>query len=152
MKLERHNKILELLDSNEIETQEELVRCLHEAGFPVTQSTVSRDIRELNLTKTLNEQGRSVYTAQPDGRNPLLHKYSRVLGDAVISMDTAQNILVIKTVPGMAMGVGAALDELKFSEIVGSIAGDDTVMCVCKTAEEAVSVMRNLNQMIQDIQ
>ncbi len=151
MKLDRHNKILELLGEREIETQDELVRCLNEAGFPVTQATVSRDIRELNLTKTMNEEGHSVYTAASGGTNPLLEKYSHVLRDAVVSMDTAQNILVIKTVPGMAMGVGAALDELKFPEIVGSIAGDDTVMCVFKKAEEAVSVMSNLNQMIQDI-
>ncbi|MCI7738512.1 MAG: arginine repressor [Lachnospiraceae bacterium] len=151
MKLKRHTKILELIHEYEIETQEELAQRLEEAGFKVTQATVSRDIRELCLTKVANKKGRSVY-AVLQGQNPnLSEKYSRVLRDAFVSMDTAQNILVIKTVPGMAMGVAAALDELKFSEIIGSIAGDDTVISVIKTADQSLLVMEKLRKILEKL-
>ena len=151
MKLKRHTKILELIHEYEIETQEELAQRLEEAGFKVTQATVSRDIRELCLTKVANKKGRSVY-AVLQGQNPnLSEKYSRVLRDAFVSMDTAQNILVIKTVPGMAMGVAAALDELKFSEIIGSIAGDDTVISVIKTADQSLLVMEKLRKILEEL-
>ena len=151
MKLKRHTKILELIHEYEIETQEELAQRLEEAGFKVTQATVSRDIRELCLTKVANKKGRSVY-AVLQGQNPnLSEKYSRVLRDAFVSMDTSQNILVIKTVPGMAMGVAAALDELKFSEIIGSIAGDDTVISVIKTADQSLLVMEKLRKILEKL-
>ena len=151
MKLKRHTKILELIHEYEIETQEELAQRLEEAGFKVTQATVSRDIRELCLTKVANKKGRSVY-AVLQGQNPnLSEKYSRVLRDAFVSMDTAQNILVIKTVPGMAMGVAAALDELKFSEIIGSIAGDDTVISVIKTSDQSLLVMEKLRKILEKL-
>ena len=151
MKLKRHTKILELIHEYEIETQEELAQRLEEAGFKVTQATVSRDIRELCLTKVANKKGRSVY-AVLQGQNPnLSEKYSRVLRDAFVSMDTAQNILVIKTVPGMAMGVAAALDELKFSEIIGSIDGDDTVISVIKTADQSLLVMEKLRKILEKL-
>ena len=151
MKLKRHTKILELIHEYEIETQEELAQRLEEAGFKVTQATVSRDIRELCLTKVANKKGRSVY-AVLQGQNPnLSEKYSRVLRDAFVSMDTAQNILVIKTVPGMAMGVAAALDELKFSEIIGSIAVDDTVISVIKTADQSLLVMEKLRKILEKL-
>ena len=151
MKLKRHTKILELIHEYEIETKEELAQRLEEAGFKVTQATVSRDIRELCLTKVANKKGRSVY-AVLQGQNPnLSEKYSRVLRDAFVSMDTAQNILVIKTVPGMAMGVAAALDELKFSEIIGSIAGDDTVISVIKTADQSLLVMEKLRKILEKL-
>lgn len=151
MKLKRHTKILELIHEYEIETQEELAQRLEEAGFKVTQATVSRDIRGLCLTKVANKKGRSVY-AVLQGQNPnLSEKYSRVLRDAFVSMDTAQNILVIKTVPGMAMGVAAALDELKFSEIIGSIAGDDTVISVIKTADQSLLVMEKLRKILEKL-
>ena len=151
MKLKRHTKILELIHEYEIETQEELAQRLEEAGFKVTQATVSRDIRELCLTKVANKKGRSIYSVL-QGQNPnLSEKYSRVLRDAFVSMDTAQNILVIKTVPGMAMGVAAALDELKFSEIIGSIAGDDTVMSVIKTADQSLLVMEKLRKILEEL-
>ena len=151
MKLKRHTKILELIHEYEIETQEELAQRLEEAGFKVTQATVSRDIRELCLTKVANKKGRSIY-AVLQGQNPnLSENYSRVLRDAFVSMDTAQNILVIKTVPGMAMGVAAALDELKFGEIIGSIAGDDTVMSVIKTADQSLLVMEKLRKILEEL-
>ncbi len=151
MKLKRHSKILELINEFEIETQEELAQRLDEAGYKVTQATVSRDIRELSLTKVTNGRGRSIYAVLQAPNRNLSEKYSRVLRDAFVSMDTAQNILVIKTVPGMAMGVAAALDELKFHEIIGSIAGDDTVMCVIKTADKSLLVMEKLRKVLENL-
>lgn len=151
MKLNRHTKILELIHEFEIETQGELAHRLKEAGFQVTQATVSRDIRELNLTKIVNKNGKSVYAVLQGQNRNLSEKYSRMLRDAFVSMDTAQNILVMKTVPGMAMGVAAALDELKFGEIIGCIAGDDTIMCVAKTSDQSLLVMEKLRKIIDEL-
>ena len=151
MKLERHSKIIELIHQYEIGTQDELAARLKEAGYKVTQATVSRDIRELNLTKVSGKNGRSHYEVLHSSRQNLSEKYSRVLRDAFISMDMAQNILVIKTVPGMAMGVAAALDELQWKEIVGSIAGDDTIMCAVKSADQTLLVMERLRKVLENI-
>ena len=124
MKVERHSKIVELIGKYEIETQEELAERLNEAGFNVTQATVSRDIRELKLTKMQSESGRQRYMVLESPRGTSAIKYIRILKDGYMSMDMAQNILVIKTVSGMAMAVAAALDAIQFHEIVGCIAGD----------------------------
>ena len=128
MKLERHSKIVELIGKYEIETQEELAERLNQEGYKVTQATVSRDIRELKLTKVQSENGRQRYMVMQN-QAAFSDKYIRILKDGYVSMDMAQNILVIKTVSGMAMAVAAALDEIHFHEIVGCIAGDDTIMC-----------------------
>ena len=114
MKLERHSKIVELIGKYEIETQEELAEKLTQAGFNVTQATVSRDIRELKLTKVPGENGRQRYMVLESPRGTSASKYIRILKDGFVSMDMAQNILVIKTVSGMAMAVAAALDAIKF--------------------------------------
>lgn len=118
MKLERHSKIVELIGKYEIETQEELAEKLTQAGFNVTQATVSRDIRELKLTKVPGENGRQRYMVLESPRGTSASKYIRILKDGFVSMDMAQNILVIKTVSGMAMAVAAALDAIKFHEVV----------------------------------
>ena len=128
MKKDRHQKIKELVEQYEIETQEELADKLKEAGYVVTQATVSRDIRELKLSKIPMGAGRQKYAVLSNNDHYLGDKYIRVLRDGFVSMDMAQNILVIKTVSGMAMAVAAALDAMKLKEIVGSIAGDDTIM------------------------
>lgn len=144
MKLARHEKIIELIHQYNIDTQEELAARLNAAGFKVTQATVSRDIRALNMTKVAGADGKSRY-AILQGHSPELgDKYSRVLKGAVISMDVGQNLVVVKTVPGMAMGVATALDALKWTEILGCIAGDDTIMCACKSAEQALNVLDKL--------
>ena len=115
MKVERHSKIVELIGKYEIETQEELAERLNEAGFNVTQATVSRDIRELKLTKMQSESGRQRYMVLESPRGTSAIKYIRILKDGYMSMDMAQNILVIKTVSGMAMAVAAALDAIPVS-------------------------------------
>ena len=149
MKIARHAKILELIENYDIETQDELAQRLCEEGFVVTQATVSRDIRELKLTKVAMSNGRQKYAALTEANEDLSEKYTRVFRDAFVSMDMAQNILVIKTVSGMAMAVAAALDALKFSEVVGCIAGDDTIMVAVRTVEDTQILMDKIHLMIE---
>ena len=148
MKATRHAKILELVRKYEIETQEELSEWLLKEGYAVTQATVSRDIRELRLTKVM-KNGKQMYAVLNEGDKDLSEKYIRIFRDGFSSMDSAQNILVIKTVPGMAMAVAAALDHMECHEMVGSIAGDDTVMCAIRTVEDTKSIMERLRKMME---
>ncbi len=144
MKKSRHQKIKELVERYEIETQEELADRLREAGCQVTQATVSRDIRELKLSKIPTGEGRQRYTVLVHSDHYLSDKYIRFLKDGFVSMDMAQNILVVKTVSGMAMAVAAAIDAMKLKEIVGSIAGDDTIMMAVRTVEDTETVMEKI--------
>ncbi len=148
MKTERQNKILDLIVKKEIGTQEELLDELNKAGYHVTQATVSRDIREMNLTKVALSDGKLRYVAYRKTEEDLSEKYNRIFKDAFLSMDNAMNMLVIRTVSGMAMAVAAALDDMEFPEIVGSIAGDDTVMCAVRSVEDTVVVMRKLEDIL----
>lgn len=149
MKTKRQAKILELIKKYEIETQEELSDYLEKEGYQVTQATVSRDIRELKLTKMAMAAGKQKYVALSEPKEDMMEKYGRVFQDGFASMDIAQNILVIRTVSGMASAVAAALDAMAFSEIVGSIAGDDTIMCVFYGEEDAVQVMNRLRKIVE---
>ena len=149
MKTKRQAKMLELIQKNDIETQEELSDYLEKEGFQVTQATVSRDIRELKLTKVAMSNGRQKYVALQETGEDMSRKYKRVFHDGFVSMDVAQNILVIKTVSGMAMAVAAALDALKFSEVVGCIAGDDTIMVAVRTVEDTQILMDKIHLMIE---
>ena len=149
MKSDRHKKILELIADNNIGTQEELADALNKAGYNVTQATVSRDIRALNLTKVTIDEVNQKYTTLSHSSPVPNDKYIRVLKEGYLSMDMAQNILVIRTVPGMAMAVCAALDALKLDEIVGSIAGDDTIMCAVRTVKDTVNVSNKLKKLIK---
>ena len=137
MKTKRQRKIIELITNYDIETQEELAAKLVENGFNVTQATISRDIRELNLTKIATKGGKQKYAVQSS---------SDIVSN---SMDTAGNILVVKTVSGMAMAVAAALDAMQIKEILGCIAGDDTIMCVVKHAEETDRVKEHIESFIR---
>lgn len=150
MKIQRHTKIVELIHKYDIDTQEELASRLNEAGFKVTQATVSRDIRELKLTKVSVDGGGQKYVLMTAVSNALDEKYLRILREGFVSMDMAQNILVIRTVSGMAMGVAAALDALKWSEMAGCIAGDDTIMCAIHSAEETIIVMDKIRRILED--
>jgi transcriptional regulator of arginine metabolism len=146
MKKTRHRKIVEIIEKRDVETQEELAGYLKEAGFAVTQATVSRDIRELKLSKVPTGGGKQKYVILKQDDSHMGDKYIRVLRDGFISMDMAQNILVIKTVSGMAMAVAAAL---KFSEVVGCIAGDDTIMVAVRTVEDTQILMDKIHLMIE---
>ena len=145
MKSERQNKIIELIRKNNIETQEELADALNQAGYNVTQATVSRDIRELNLTKTSVDGKHQKYVIYQSADINLADKYVNVMRDGFISMSVAQNLLVIKTVPGMASAVCAALDAMDLEEVVGSIAGDDTIMVAASSKEDATSLKERLH-------
>lgn len=149
MKKTRHRKIIEIIEKYDVETQEDLAGYLKEAGFTVTQATVSRDIRELKLSKVPTGSGRQKYVVLRQDDSHLGDKYIRVLRDGFASMDMAQNILVVKTVSGMAMAVAAALDALKFPEVVGCIAGDDTIMVAVRTVEETQELMDKIHVMIE---
>ncbi len=148
MKVSRHAKIIELITQNDIETQEELAEHLTKAGFKVTQATVSRDIRDLRLTKVSVDGSRQKYVVLKPEENEMNENYIRVLRDGYVSMDMAQNILVIKTVSGMAMAVAVAVDAMKWKEVVGCIAGDDTIMCAVRSVQETVDVMDKIRKIV----
>ena len=149
MKTARHAKIIELINRYNIETQEELAERLNQEGFNATQATVSRDIRELKQMKVAENGEKQKYVVFQNKDTWESEKYIRVLRDGFLSMDMAQNILVIKTVSGMAMAVGAALDALHWNEIVGCIAGDDTVMCAMRSVDDALIAMDKLSKILQ---
>ena len=148
MKIKRHAEILDLISRYNIDTQEELTNRLQQAGFIVTQATVSRDIRELKLTKVSGDNGKQKYVVLQKPESDLYDKYVQVLRTGFLSMDKAQNILVIKTVSGMAMAVATAVDELHINGVVGTIAGDDTVMCAVRDNEEIVRVMEQIKKLV----
>ena len=148
MKTKRQTKMLELIKKHDIETQEELSDYLQKEGYQVTQATVSRDIRELKLTKVAMSNGRQKYAALTEANEDLSD--TRVFRDAFVSMDMAQNILVIKTVSGMAMAVAAAIDAMHLHEIVGCIAGDDTIMCAVRSVDDTIAVMSRLRKLVED--
>ena len=150
MKTKRQRKIIELITNYDIETQEELAAKLVENGFNVTQATISRDIRELNLTKIAIKGGKQKYAVQSSSDIVSNSKYMRVLNDGIITMDTAGNILVVKTVSGMAMAVAAALDAMQIKEILGCIAGDDTIMCAVRSVDDTIIVMEKIKKMVED--
>ena len=149
MKTNRQSKIIEIIQKNEVETQDELSALLEKDGFRVTQATVSRDIRELKLTKSPTAGGRQKYAVITDAPENLSKKYERVLREGFLSMDMAQNILIIKTVSGMASAVCAAIDAMKMREIVGSIAGDDTIMCAIRTVDDTYAVMKKIRRIVE---
>ena len=149
MKTRRQAKILELIQQNNVEPQEELSAYLEREGYQVTHATVSRDIRELKLTKIATDNGRQKYAVIADADIGMLEKYARVLREGYVSMDIAQNILVIKTVSGMASAVCAAIDAMKMNEVVGSIAGDDTLICIIRTNDDAVMTMKKLRKLVE---
>ena len=143
MKSKRHSEIIEIVKNQNIGTQEELTEILRNKGFSVTQATVSRDIKELNLNKILSKDGKSRYTVFDAANNPYRDS-NGILSRSIVSIDYAQNILVIKTLSGMAMAAAALLDEINFEEIVGTIAGDDTIFCVVKDQNQLKKLMDKL--------
>ena len=139
MKGKRQEKILEIIRTNDIETQEELTKKLSEAGFSSTQGTISRDIRELKQ-KYAPIQTEDIHVSS---------KYKRVLSEGILHMDNAENILVIKTVPGMAMACAAAIDSISLHGVLGCIAGDDTIMCVVKETPMVEEVMKEIDTIMK---
>ena len=149
MKSSRQEKILELIEEREISTQEELTSLLNDLGYKTTQATVSRDIKALHLKKV--PSGKSQKYVSRDEKTDSRNKYLRILSNGVAGLDQAGNLTVIKTIPGMAMAVAAALDDLKLEEIVGSIAGDDTIMCACRTNADAEALITRIRILLKDM-
>lgn len=148
MSKKRQDAIIRIIENHTVETQQQLAGLLTEAGFDVTQATVSRDIRKLKLSKVPDGNGHQKYVLLRADEKHLSSKYVNVLKEGFISMDMAQNILVVKTVSGMAMAVAAAIDAMKIEEIVGSIAGDNTVMMAMGSVEDAQIVMEKIGRMV----
>lgn len=148
MKSRRQAKILELIREHEINTQEGLISKLRENGFEVTQATVSRDIKELKLQKTLTADGKYRYVAAAKTPSSLTENFDSLFSASVLSVDYAGNMIVIKTVSGMAQGACAAMDAVELSGVLGTIAGDDTIFVVAKNEGAAVSVASRLKKLI----
>mgnify|MGYP002597655262 CR=1 FL=1 len=158
MKKKRQEQIIEIIQNHEVETQE--AGYLTEAGYAVTQATVSRDIRELSLEKVPGQKVRQKYAMRStipvaaEIKHPAAqpaNRYATLLQDGIVSMEQAGNLLVIKTAVGMAMAVAAALDAMEIEGIIGCIAGDDTIMCAVKTEKMVQNVIENLQNLILQI-
>ena len=149
MKTTRQAKILELIQKNDVETQEELSAYLEKEGFQVTQATVSRDIRELKLTKISTDNGRQKYAVSTDADSNMMEKYARVLREGFLSVDAAENIVVIKTMPGLASAACAAIDGMEIGDLVGSLAGDDTALLIMRDTEKAEAFCDEIHKMLQ---
>ncbi len=149
MKYSRHAKILELIERYQIETQEELAEKLKEHGMDVTQATVSRDIKELRLVKTMVDSDHYKYSSMSQNDGNISNKLLTIFTESFVSCDYANNIVVVRTLPGMAQASASAVDALKLIDIVGSIAGDDTIMIVCRAEKIAEELVNKLNKMIR---
>lgn len=150
MKASRQDAILELVEKYEIETQDDLIEKLRQSGFEVTQATVSRDIRELKLTKVLTGHGGYRYIMPPKEVGLGGSKLNHALLESIVLIDVAMNIVVIKTHPGLAQAVAAGLDSLHMPEIVGCVAGDDTLIHVARDIESAEIVCEKLKNLIKN--
>lgn len=146
MKSARQSKIIELIEQYDIMTQEELSELLTQAGFRNTQATISRDIRELKLTKITTASGKPKYALQQPQDVDIWKKYRQVLAAGILTMETSENLIVIKTVSGVAMAVAAALDNLDINGLMGCIAGDDTIIAVARSKEMSANVIANIEK------
>jgi len=147
MKYSRHAKILELIENFQIETQEELADKLKEHGMDVTQATVSRDIKELRLIKVMIDDEHYKYASISHSEGSITNRLLTIFTESFVSCDYANNIVVVKTLPGMAQASASAMDALKWTEIVGTIAGDDTIMIVCRAELIAEELVNKLSRM-----
>ncbi|CAM2808691.1 transcriptional regulator ArgR [Paenibacillus sediminis] len=141
MKVQRHMKIREIITQKDIETQDELVEELRNAGFQVTQATVSRDIKEMMLIKVPTDQGTYKYSMPTDQRYNPANKLKRVLAEYFVHIDYTGNLVVIKCLPGSANGVADIIDDMEWSEVMGTISGDDTILLICRTPEAGKMVV-----------
>ena len=148
MKIERHRKIIEIINKNDIETQYELAEMLNREGYNVTQATVSRDIKQLKHIKK-NVGGKHKYAVYQNNTSNTMNKNISILKEGFVSMAMAQNILVIKTGVGLAMAVAATLDAMQWEEMVGCIAGDDTIMCAISSVDDTLIVMDKINKLLE---
>ena len=148
MKSRRHAKILDIITEYPIETQDELLTRLKNEGYKATQATISRDIKDLRLVKTLGSDGKYRYVSASKNSTDIRSNFSSLFASSVKSIDFAQNIVVIKTLSGMAQAVCAALDSNDYKAVVGTIAGDDTIFIACRSSQLAVNLTEELKKLI----
>ena len=151
MKNRRQGKILELISLYDIGTQEMLMEKLRESGFDVTQATISRDIRELKLARAVTGKGSYKYVPPTVSETTASVKFNGALTESIISVESAVNIVVIKTYPGLAQAVATGIDAVDNSMIIGCIAGDDTIMVVTRDERSAAVVSQNIKRMIKTV-
>ena len=144
----RQSKILELISTKEIETQEELARELKNANFEITQATISRDIKELGLTKILSSTGKYKYCFVGSDEQVISNKYITIFKEAVISVRAALNLVVLRTMKGLGPAVASFVDKLNLTSLMGAVDGDDTVMLIFPTAAQAGDVVVTLNDIL----
>lgn len=149
MKRNRQEKLLELISRYEIDTQDELIARLRDCGFEVTQATISRDIRELKISKMMTGKGSYRYVLPKQTASGAGQKFSTALIDSIVSVDSACNIVVIKTYPGLANAVAVGIDNLNFSQILGCVAGDDTIMIATRDYESADMICNRLHELLK---
>ena len=147
MKVKRQAKILEIIQARSIETQDELIRALQESGYNATQATVSRDIKELRLIKILNGDGQYCYSVMKAEGAQVATKFMSIFQDAVVNIDFAGNLVVVKCMSGMAQAACAAMDSLQWESVVGTLAGEDTFVCITRTPESAAELVEELKKL-----
>ncbi|MCM3715234.1 transcriptional regulator AhrC/ArgR [Halalkalibacter oceani] len=145
---QRHIKIREIISNHEVETQDELVEQLRRSGYNVTQATVSRDIKELHLVKVPMLDGRYKYSLPADQRFNPLQKLKRALMDSFVSIDCAENLVVIKTLPGNGNAIAVLIDNLDWEDVIGTICGDDTILIICRTKEAGPKITDRFLEML----
>ena len=149
MKSVRHDMILEIIEKKDIETQEELASELKARGVRVTQATVSRDIKELRLLKVLSENGGYKYATVERAERGMSERFIRILAESMMSIDSAMNLIVIKTITGSAQAAAKAIDSLKWQEILGTIAGDNTILVIARSEEIVDSIVGRIQALIK---
>ncbi len=150
MKSNRHQKILEIIKEVDIETQEELAEALKDAGFDVTQATVSRDIKLLKLIKVQSSSGRYKYVMPTNDKNSIVDKLTSILKNSVLHVENVDKIVVVKTISGSANAAAEALDTLDYKDIAGTIAGDNTIFILVRTIENAEEIVSSLRKLINE--
>ena len=151
MKRNRQEKLLELISRYEIDTQDELIARLRECGYDVTQATVSRDIRDLKIVKMMTRKGSYRYVLPKQANEGASPKFSTALIDSIVRVDSACNIVVIKTYPGLANAVAVGIDHMNFSQILGCVAGDDTIMIATRDYESAATICERLHELLKQV-
>lgn len=150
MKIQRHSKILEIINSKDIETQEDLAEELKKLGMDVTQATVSRDIKELKLIKVLSNKGTYKYATISPSESFISNKLVNVFSNTVINVENVQNFVVVKTLSGSGSAAAEAIDSLNFEGIAGTIAGDNTIFILCLNEEKAYEIVKKLRKLLSE--
>lgn len=150
MRYSRQNKIIEIINNNEVDTQEKLASLLKEQGFEVTQATISRDIKELQLVKTLSSSGKYKYAVNTSNDLPLTDRFVKIFRQTVISVDSAENLIIVKTLSGCASAAGEAIDTSRMAHIKGSIAGDNTLLIIVDEKANVPAILQEFSSLMKE--